>query len=266
MASLVGYHLTMTAVEVSKANHRFLLQWLERQPQPLACLDFGCGFGEVVLAGRERGMRVFGADVFSERGDGAAIVSRLQDQGLFGDAIQEIRDGRLPFADSSFDVVIANQVFEHIRQFSPAIDEIARVLIPGGRLLAMFPSKAVIREGHIGIPMVHWLPPGRVQYAYALAMRRMGFGDDAWGNGGLPPREWTAVTLHWLATRTFYKTKREALRSFRARFSISFAEEDLIAYRLGPRFDRIVRLPIIREAGRFAVRRLAGMVLLCVKN
>lgn len=58
----------------------------------------------------------------------------------------------------------------------------------------------------------------------------------------------------------------EVLRSFRARFTVSFAEEDLIAYRLGPRFDRIVRLPIIREAGRVAVRRLAGMVLLCVKN
>jgi SAM-dependent methyltransferase len=256
----------MTAVEVSAANHRFLLQWLERQPQPLAALDFGCGFGEVVLAGRERGMQVFGADVFSERDDGAAIVSRFKEQGLFGEVIQEIRDGRLPFADSSFDVVIANQVFEHIREFSPAIDEIARVLTPGGRLLAMFPSKAVIREGHIGIPMVHWLPPGRVQYAYALAMRRIGFGDDAWGNGGLPPSEWTAKTLKYLATKTFYKTKREALRSFRARFTLSFAEEDLIAYRLGPPFDRIVRLPMIREAGRVAVRRLAGMVLLCVKN
>jgi SAM-dependent methyltransferase len=124
-------------------------------------------------------MQVFGADLFSEREDGAAIVSRLQDQGLFGDAIREIRDDRLPFADSSFDVVIA----EDIRHFSPAINEIARVLTPGGRLLAMFPSKAVIREGHIGIPMVHWLPPGRVQYAYAVAMRRMGFGDNAWGNG-----------------------------------------------------------------------------------
>jgi SAM-dependent methyltransferase len=260
------YHLTMSAVEVSAANHRFLLRWLERQPQPLACLDFGCGFGEVVLAGRERGMQVFGADVFSEREDGAAVVSRFREQGLFGDAIREIRDDRLPFADSSFDVVIANQVFEHIRHFSPAIDEIARVLTPGGRLLAMFPSKAVIREGHIGIPMVHWLPPGRVQYAYALAMRRMGFGDDAWGNGGLPPSEWTVITLQWLATKTFYKTKREVLRSFRARFTVSFAEEDLIAYRLGPGFDRIVRLPIIREAGRVAVRRLAGMVLLCEKN
>ncbi len=42
---------------------------------------------------------------------------------------------RLPFADESFDAVVACLVFEHIREVDAAIAEVARVLEPGGRFL-----------------------------------------------------------------------------------------------------------------------------------
>jgi SAM-dependent methyltransferase len=41
----------------------------------------------------------------------------------------------LPFADASFDVVVACLVFEHIQDVDAAIAEVARVLEPGGRFL-----------------------------------------------------------------------------------------------------------------------------------
>jgi SAM-dependent methyltransferase len=46
----------------------------------------------------------------------------------------------LPFRDSSFDVVSAFDVIEHCEPEAAALQEIARVLRPGGRLLASVPA------------------------------------------------------------------------------------------------------------------------------
>ena len=52
-----------------------------------------------------------------------------------GDRVRFARAGaaQLPFADHSFDAVVACLVFEHIREVDDAIAEVARVLQPGGR-------------------------------------------------------------------------------------------------------------------------------------
>lgn len=46
----------------------------------------------------------------------------------------------LPFEDSAFDVVIATQVFEHLRHPEVAMKEAVRVLRPGGRLVITVPG------------------------------------------------------------------------------------------------------------------------------
>ncbi|WP_254965108.1 MULTISPECIES: class I SAM-dependent methyltransferase [unclassified Cyanobium] len=45
----------------------------------------------------------------------------------------------LTFSDASFDLVICNELFEHVADLELAFREIARVLRPGGRLLATCP-------------------------------------------------------------------------------------------------------------------------------
>ena len=45
----------------------------------------------------------------------------------------------LTFSDASFDLVLCNELFEHVRDLDLAFREIARVLRPGGRLLATCP-------------------------------------------------------------------------------------------------------------------------------
>lgn len=47
---------------------------------------------------------------------------------------------QLPFADAVFDVVAAFDVIEHCEPESTALAEIARVLVPGGRLLMSVPA------------------------------------------------------------------------------------------------------------------------------
>ncbi len=46
----------------------------------------------------------------------------------------------LPFADQSFDAVFCINAFEHILTPARAVDEAARVLVPGGRFLTVTPN------------------------------------------------------------------------------------------------------------------------------
>ena len=84
--------------------------------------------------------------------------------------------GPLPFGDDTFDVVISDQVFEHVVPIEASVREIERVLKPGGVSYHHFPSRAVWREGHIGIPFAHRLPHGRLRLPYTTGLRTLGIG------------------------------------------------------------------------------------------
>ncbi len=48
----------------------------------------------------------------------------------------------LPFPDASFPCVLCSQVIEHVPKESPILDELCRVLAPGGRLVLGTPDYA----------------------------------------------------------------------------------------------------------------------------
>ncbi len=99
-------------------------------------LDVGCGSGAVTRAIARRvapAGRVTGADASREFLD---IASRLADEGGVGALVQwQQADCRaLPFADQSFDVVLAATVLAHVPDAARAVAEMARVTRPGGRM------------------------------------------------------------------------------------------------------------------------------------
>jgi 2-polyprenyl-3-methyl-5-hydroxy-6-metoxy-1,4-benzoquinol methylase len=106
-----------------------------RMAGPLAglrLLDVGCGDGAYAVAAAQRGALVRGVDASPEMI--AAARRRAAEQDAWID-LQLANATQLPFADGSFDVVLAVTVLCFVADASTALREMARVLAPGGRLV-----------------------------------------------------------------------------------------------------------------------------------
>jgi SAM-dependent methyltransferase len=103
-------------------------------------LDLGCGDGPFVPVLVERGAKVTGADV-AER---ALERARINSPGARYVRVEA--HGPFPFADASFDLVWASEVVEHVADTERWVNEVRRVLRPGGRLLVTTPSVGPLRR------------------------------------------------------------------------------------------------------------------------
>jgi len=231
-----------------------------RRYAPARILDFGCGAGQLVDEGRAAGLDMVGADVFYA---GAEARPR-------GGAIHEIRDGRLPFDDATFALVVNNQVMEHVDDLDATLREIHRVLAPGGAVLSLFPARDVFREGHIGIPFSHWFRPGsRIRFYYTWTLRALGFG--TWKQQAPTARQWALDKLAWIDRFTRYRTRREIFAAYARYFRSETRELDYIRYRLLDRPGRAwiaaaLAFPPAAWAARALFRKLAFFVILSHKD
>lgn len=100
-------------------------------------LDLGCGDGQLtaLAAAVARHATVIGADL------SFTALSAASDRGVIG-VHSSIDGANLPFPDGSVDVVMMNEVVEHLVEVDEAVAEARRVLRPGGRLLLTTPNLA----------------------------------------------------------------------------------------------------------------------------
>lgn len=97
-------------------------------PPGARLLDLGCGDGRITAAlARERGFRVVGLDSSAE------MVRAAAARGL---EVVEASANDIPLPDASFDVVFSNAALHWVDDHPSVVRHIARVLRPGGRLIA----------------------------------------------------------------------------------------------------------------------------------
>lgn len=64
----------------------------------------------------------------------------------------------LQFADCTFDVVVCSQVYEHVPSASIMMDEILRVLVPGGICYFAASNRLMWNEPHYNLPLLSVIP------------------------------------------------------------------------------------------------------------
>jgi len=127
-------------------------------------LDVGCYDGTISALIKQLGNNVFGIDV-SEK-----AVEIARERGI--DARVWDLDNRLPFPDESFDVVVAGEVIEHVREIDFLVQEFWRVLRRPGYAVVTTPNLASLGRrllllfGRNPLTETRWTPgsAGHVRY------------------------------------------------------------------------------------------------------
>lgn len=139
-------------------------------PRNARILDVGSGVGSFVVACRKRGLHAFGVEP-DRIGQGATLTSlqiarQRLDAAIFAAAVGE----QLPFAGESFDLVVMDQVLEHVGNQAAVVAEAFRVLKPGGAMYVACPNYLRFYEPHYKI----WLGPLMPKPLASLYLRLRG--------------------------------------------------------------------------------------------
>ena len=121
---------------------------LAAPPAGAAVLDLATGTGDIAFAFASRGAHVVGLDITARMIELARIKAPSGAPAAFlvGDMLA------LPFPASSFDIVTTGYGLRNVPDLPRAIDEIVRVLKPGGQALSLDfdrPSNALVRTVYL---------------------------------------------------------------------------------------------------------------------
>jgi SAM-dependent methyltransferase len=179
-------------------------------------MDFGCGSGRVVQELRSLGYPAFGCDLEFRREPEAQTESMHHDG-----VIRLINKNAyvLPFENDSLDLVISNQVFEHVQDYLTASSELARVLKPEGMCVHIFPARYSPIEPHSYVPLSSVIQSYWWLYLWAL----LGVRNEHQKNASA--KETATENCTYLKTRTNYLSKRRIAEAFFSRFrDVTFCE------------------------------------------
>jgi glycosyltransferase involved in cell wall biosynthesis len=128
-------------------------------------LDIGAGSGVIAASLAEHvgpDGRVVGVDLVDQR-----VVTE-------GYEFVPVTDTSLPFEGGSFDLVLSNHVLDHVGgvpEKTHHLEEIRRVLRPGGACYLAVANRWVLVEPHFRLPFLSWLPAG-LRTPYVRLTRR----------------------------------------------------------------------------------------------
>ena len=224
-------------------------------------LDYDCGIGQAVALGLARGLDIWGADTFA--GFYAAWSAAVQPEAR--NRVRKIENIRADYPDRHFDLVISNQVLEHVSDPEAVIADIFRMTKPSGLFIAAFPVTETWYEGHLGLYFAHRFAPGSsARRAYFDICHRLG---RRLYRRNLTRVEWVATSEKTLDDACFYYPRRRMLTAAEKIFGAPIEDMavDYMRARLGSRArhipafaDPLLRFVYHKRAGEiFKIRRRA---------
>lgn len=214
-------------------------------------LDVGCGSGIYMAAARQRSPRYVACDL---------SMGMLQNLPHPLPSRVNLNIQHLPFATETADVVLANHMLYHVPNKPQAIAEIARILKPGGWLLAATNSETNMAElRHLNQQAMHQLGfppiPNFRELSHAFSLEN---GED------LLRGSFTAVTRHDFHSALIFPSPQPVIDYLES--SQDWYQEHLPA----THWDRFIHATHqlladhIAQHGEYRVHKLAG-VFACQK-
>jgi SAM-dependent methyltransferase len=240
--------------QAASLTHQHLLsvvntQWGQREDlsgRPLRVLDLGCGDGELLIyfaaaLGELRGaldVSLFGCDVYDSKvqPEGfldrtVAALSAAQPDIPWGERVAGMgSEDPWPYPDGSFDVIVSNQVLEHVRVPGRLFAEMRRTLRPDGFGVHLFPLGHYLYEGHLLLPLAHKVRDHDLLRAYIRTLSRLGLGKfrDHRRTDGVGLAEYAERHADYLHYYTHYLTQRQLFdlgKMHQLRMSLRYTRE-----------------------------------------
>ncbi len=224
-------------------------------PSGARILDLGCGNGDTVVALRNAGYDAWGCETVLRDTDEAA------ERFAAGHIRQIPMDPyRLPFGDGEFDLILSDEVLEHVMDYDDVVRETHRVQKPGGVSLHIFPGRWTPIEGHLYVPLasVHR------SYPWLLLWARLGVRNEF--QQGEHYRDVARFNWKWLREQTNYLTTSQVRRVFGTRFATVTFREDLFLSLSESSRGRVVHRAVSTVPGLLSVYRTMWNRVLLVRR
>lgn len=151
-----------TAVRFVAARHvRFLARKIRRGGR---VLDVGCGRGTLLAALADRGLEAHGLEINPDAAEGADPRAKIRIAGSLAEA---------GYSANSFDMVIYWHVFEHLRDPRAALEEVWRVLRPGGFVVIAVPNFSSWQARSTGAAWFHLDPPRHIYHFPVASLKTL---------------------------------------------------------------------------------------------
>ena len=160
-------------------------------------LDLGCGAGRFLAALSAAGADPVGVEIAEEALERARRVAPIAEVRLLAP------DGSIPLEHASVDLVWCSEVLEHVADGAHLLQEVRRVLRPGGRLLATVPFHGRLKGMLIALTRfeAHFDPQGQhlrfyTRRSLADALRAAGLEPVSLTTAGGPPLLRESLVAH----------------------------------------------------------------------